>query len=334
MTGPVTTAYQQLDAHTAQFEQRATQQTTQALRRQLQQATQQITTIYLRLAGGLDQPLPGPARRPFADTCATIIAAVSINIRDTLRGLVALALNIGRQQATPYLPPGAEIVTTAAVLEWTQTLVGTVDDRARAQLLSAQAQPHISIPRTYRDVLNIIAQAMRALSLVERDTRWTVNNAINTGVREITDQAGIVRMWVAERDACLHCLAYSGQTAQPGQPYPTGLTYYIDPHSNLKPLNYDTVWGPTLHPSCRCMQRPYLGLQPDYPVHPWEAGPVGPDEALRREARRAVVRGQSGSDSLPARLRAADVLLSRGAGLPKSVEARSRAAVMAGRFGG
>lgn len=83
--------------------------------------------------------------------------------------------------------------------------------------------------------------------------------------------------------------------------------------------------------NCRCYQIPVPVLE-GYPVMPWETGPVHPSEALQREARRSVAKGMSGSDSLPARLRATSALLAVGAGLPKSVEAKARAAVRARRY--
>ena len=137
-------------------------------------------------------------------------------------------------------------------------------------------------------------------------------------------------MWVSERDACLHCLAYTGEIAQPRQPYRAGLTFYIDPDGNPKPISWDSVWAPPLHPNCRCRQEPVVDAT--YPLQPWETASTSPSDALKREAKRTVLMGRSGNDSQPARLRAASALLAIGAGLPKSVVARARAAVKVGRF--
>ena len=235
----------------------------------------------------------------------------------------------------PALTPGQIGAIDAARQQqldlWIATLAGTAQDRALAQLLSAQSAPLIGAPpSTYRDVVALIANMTKAVGQLERDVRWSVNAAINQGSAQVADDAGMARMWVAERDACLHCLAYAGEIAQPGQPYQAGLTFYIGPDGNPKPMDWKPVWGPPRHPNCRCRQEPVVDAT--YPLQPWETAATTPSDALKREARRSVLKGKSGYDSQAARLRAVSALLATGAGLPKSVEARARAAVRAGRF--
>jgi len=123
-------------------------------------------------------------------------------------------------------------------------------------------------------------------------------------------------MWVAERDGCLTCTALSGQIVKVGQRFPQNRTF------GDKPLLWRGFTGrPPRHPNCRCRVRPV-----------WGDG-QGAAVALRREARRSVVRGFSlPSESEAARLRAADRLLRRGAGLPPTVEDYGREAVRQGRF--
>jgi hypothetical protein len=323
---------------------------TNGLRRQLEQAARQITALYIRLAGSLTNPLPPLARAQFADAAARIIAAVQVDIRDDLWDMVLRALRIGQATAMQYVydatrRAAAEAHTQAQTLSdhaypaalWIYATASTIQDRTNATLLSAQSIPTIGLPASnYQEVQNWLAFAHRAVSQVERDVRWATNAAYNQGVREIADAAEMDRMWIAERDACLHCLAYSGEVAQTGRPYPTGLTYYIDPQGNPKPLKpYPAgfVWGPPLHPNCRCDQRPYAGVSLEYPIYPWESGLTTPSQALKREAKRAVLRGDSGSDSVPASLRAVSALLASGAtGLPVTVERRARRAVRTGVF--
>lgn len=236
---------------TVRLEEWAAATVTAKLRRALQEAARLITALYVILAGGVDRPLPQGSRRLFADEAARIIARVRFQDRDELWALVKQALALGARDAAVSGAVAAAAAVRPEVEDWIGNLVGTIVDRVLAVLSSAQAAPQIGTPpANYRDVVQTLALANRALSLVERDTRWAVNAAHNQGITEAANDAGVPRVWVAERDACLHCLAYAGQVAQPGQPYPTGLTFYIDPRGNLKPLSHDPVWGPPLHPNC------------------------------------------------------------------------------------
>lgn len=166
--------------------------------------------------------------------------------------------------------------------------------------------------------VSVVAQAgaklERAATRVEANVAYETTRAANDAVRDATPDGWRV-VWVAERDACLHCLAYAGVTAAPGALFPEGLTFADRPMAAHEPL-----LGPPRHPHCRC------SLQP---LHPTDAAV---SDGLKREARRSVLRGWSDHDSLPERLRAADRLLARGADLPKTVEARARRAVRDGRF--
>jgi len=320
-----------------ELEQLAVARVTGRLRRQLQLATQQILALYISLAGGLDQPLPGHLRRSFADAASAIIARVAVTGRDELWALVKQALATGARNAAVSEAVAAALAAGPGrpeVEDWVQSLVDTTTSRARAILTAAQALPHILQPADQRTVMTIVARANQALTTLERDTRWAVNAGYNQGVREATDDAGVARVWVAEFDACLHCLAYSGEVAGPGRPFPRDLTYYVGPDGNLKPLRHPPgllIWGPPLHPNCRCSTEPYLGSQ-GYPVAPWESEETSVAQALKREAARSVLRGEAGVDSQPALVRAASGLLSRGTSLPVTVQRRARKAIKAGRF--
>lgn len=339
-----------------QIELAAANAVTKALRQQLTNATRQITALYLRYTGSLTQPLPVLYRTLFADQATQIIAGVQVDIRDDLWRMVLRALRLGQLSAQPFITAtqtrAQDLVTytrdqiyaaieraqqqPGTTVEWMATIVAASQARAAAGLLAAQAAPSIGTPAgTYPEVLAWLNNAQQALTGLERDTRWATNAAFNQGVRELADLSGQSRMWIAERDACLHCLAYSGEIAPARQPYPAGLTYYIDPAGNPKPLKpypVGHVWGPPLHPNCRCFQRPTPYLE-GYPVMPWEIRLYTPAQALKREAARVVLRGAAGVDSLPARLRATSALLNRGSTLPKSVRERAARAVRRGRYG-
>lgn len=119
-------------------------------------------------------------------------------------------------------------------------------------------------------------------------------------------------VWVAERDACVRCLAHSGHYVEVGQPFPPGLSY------GRLSLD-DVVGGPPLHPHCRC----HLEVLND-PAYA---------AALRREADRSVLRGYSlESEPMSVRVDAAKRLVESGVDAPKSVIAVATRAVKNGRF--
>lgn len=147
--------------------------------------------------------------------------------------------------------------------------------------------------------------------------RGSISDAVNRGGNEgstaVADVAELATVWIAETDACVHCLAYSGVIAKPGEAFPGGLTY------GRKSYYPDAIKTPPRHPRCRCT------------VEPLVAGEFA--DALRREADRSVLRGFSlESESMTVRIDAAERLLERGVDAPKSVIAFSRRAVKAGEF--
>lgn len=336
-------------------EQQAAAVVTAELRSQLRTAAARIIALYVGVAGGTDRDIPPHLRREFAQAAGRIIAQVHADIRLQLWEMVLQALRAGQASALPFIDTlfadlrtysqmSYEQVLAQAqrppqtVADWIVQVVAITQARLNAQLLSASAAPTAGpLPQSFDQVMSWITQAEAALSGLERDTRWATNAAFNQAAREVADTARTSRMWIAERDACLHCLALSGTIAAPGEPFNASLTFYVGPEGLLKPLPVYPIgplWGPPRHPNCRCFVRPTPVLA-GYPLMPWEAPPpYTPAQALQREARRAVLRGTSGTESLPARLRAVDALLALGAGdVPRSVQQRARRAVAAGRFG-
>ena len=140
-----------------------------------------------------------------------------------------------------------------------------------------------------------------------------VNRAGNEGVTSIADERGAPTVWVAETNACVACLAYSGLVTKPGKSFPGGLTY------GRKSYFPDTVETPPRHPNCRCTVE--LLVSQEYA------------DALRREADRSVLRGFSlESESMGTRIDAADRLIGKGVTAPKSVKAFAAKSIKAGKF--
>jgi hypothetical protein len=165
-----------------------------------------------------------------------------------------------------------------------------------------------------------VAAANGVVTDVERAARWLTNREVNNGAAQVATALDAGTMWIAERNACLVCIALAGVIADPGSSFPADATFGARPMA---------VWPdgvlerPPRHPNCRCRITPWLGSGTDYSL----------SDALRREARRSVLKGWSlPSESENARLQAADRLLQVGANLPTSVEEQARRAVRVGHF--
>lgn len=147
---------------------------------------------------------------------------------------------------------------------------------------------------------------------VERAIVSAVNEASNDAIAATAIRAGLPLVWVGERDACVHCLAYTGQVSATGT-FPEGLTF------GGKPLRHTSAVKCPLHPNCRCRLRPLVASEFA--------------EALRREAERSVLRGYSlPSESMASRIAAAERLIERGTDAPASVVAFAQRSIKAGKF--
>jgi hypothetical protein len=168
---------------------------------------------------------------------------------------------------------------------------------------------------TKRDLMSVVGKVSAAKSYAEGQVRWTANEGINAGTSAVAKRLGRRLLWVAERDACLGCLAHAGWSVKPGETFPPGLTF------GDKPVREDGVPHPPLHPGCRCQVRVWDG--PAGPP-PGDRSSTSQAARLAAEARRSVVYGWTAYESHAATVRAMDRLLRAGAGLPASVERRAR----------
>lgn len=184
---------------------------------------------------------------------------------------------------------------------------------SRARL--AQAKALLREAKTLEQAQQAVALASPQ-SRVEAVARTATNSASNKALNAVAEEdEQLVQVWQAERDGCVHCLAYQGQRRLRGG-YPGGLTF------GKKPLKTERVSEPPLHPNCRCTQ---LILDID------SAAAV--QAGLLREAKRSVLRGWAvESESTSVRVDAARRLLAKSPAMPKSVEAYARKAVAKGAF--
>lgn len=231
------------------------------------------------------------------------VGAVDLGVDRALRGLEPEDIRKGRG-------PGP-------VLE-----VPDLDQVTRVRLDSARDLTGDLALDTKRDLMAVMGRISTVRSRAEGQVRWTAYEGMSAGTSAVAERLGQSLIWVAERDACLHCLAHAGWSVAPGDTFPAGLTY------GDRPLQEGGVLYPPLHPGCRCQVRLYAG-EPGAPDP--DRSSLDPAARLAAEARRSVVYGWTAHASGAATLRAMDRLLRRGAGLPPSVERRARELVRAGQ---
>lgn len=280
----------------------------------------QVTAEYVRDFGSLDAD-PDPARlRAFQARLASRLGSLPRGpSASRLLGQLADARQFGVDQAArdigaderPASRPGR---LSRDITREARAMTARVTDHqdAARRLLSANG---IS---GYSDVVAVVARARQSLTALDRTVRWAANRSIAEGASEVAERENVSRVWVPEREACLHCLKYAGQVAKAGEDFPAGLTF------GDKPLDEDPVPNPPLHPNCRCRIQLWRG--------DGREGEVTFPEGLVREAERVVLLGRSEHASEPARLRAAEALLNQNPTAPKTVKKKAAAAVRAGRF--
>lgn len=200
-------------------------------------------------------------------------------------------------------------------------LIGGVDGNLLGRLDVALRDARTLPLDNMSDAARVAAGATRVVNGSKADARWAANRALSAGVAAEAQKQDARILWVAERNACLHCLAYSGVAVEPGALFPTGLTF--DSH----PLKGDPVPYPPLHPNCRCRVDVYKGPDSSKNRSAMDAASV-----LQREAERSVARGLTDYASVPKALSAAGRLLKAGSQLPPTVIRRARRDVERGKF--
>lgn len=228
--------------------------------------------------------------------------------------LAAVSEAFGRGRAS-----AVDLVDAAAGPLERKTLDKTPSKRARKPLLGTDELAADLVAKAQllaalgNGIDTFAAPVLGVGTLFQNRVTEAINAGGNEGVRTVAKAAGVPVVWIAETNACVHCLAYAGQVADAGKKFPGGLTF------GAKSYFPDAVATPPRHPNCRCTLEP-LNDQ-------------GYADALQREAERSILRGFSlESESMKVRLDAAQRLLDRGTNAPKSVQDYARRAVKAGSF--
>jgi hypothetical protein len=282
------------------------------LRSRVQRIIAQALAAFARLPEGADiEPLLASIREQ--------LGQLGVNVTDALLADFAAAQALGVEHGNAQAFDVRDDVKPKAELPADVLAAATgVNAAVKAKLLDAAGK--LVGVRNLPELVAGLSRANMAVTAIEIAAKWGVNRAAASGVATVAREVGASRLWVGERDACLHCTAYMGQVADGVAPFAGGLTFA------KKPLSSDPVPNPPLHPNCRCRISLYR--------HEWSRpGQVSVPDALKREARRSVARGFSlPTESEASRLSAADRLLLNGAGLPKTVEERARRDVERGAF--
>lgn len=193
------------------------------------------------------------------------------------------------------------------------TVVAELDAVVSAEMSAASTLAGSLALDTEADATAVAAKVIGAGKRAEAGAAWAANRARNADTAADAARRGLALLWVAEVDACLHCLAYAGEVTEPGRDFRRGLTFYLDPAGNPKPIERDELPYPPLHPRCRCDVRIYDAV-----------GSPGLPDTLKREAQRAVALGRSAYASDAAARRAANNLLRGVTLLPRTVVRRGR----------
>lgn len=230
-------------------------------------------------------------------------------------------VRLGRQNAMDDMPPDArrEALNRLPKKASVSSPAYDVDKEINAKVMESVRGVYAETMGS-ADIDTAISSVKAAETGSRRTFTWNVHRSHSIGVVAESKDAGASVIWVPERGACLHCLAYAGEVQAAGVEFPIGLSY--DPSGGLSYPRSGTLIGPPLHPGCRCHIRTYFGgpaMRPSSSIPD-----AGLPDALKREARRTVALGRSEFASDPKAADAAARLLRYGADLPKSVETRSR----------
>jgi hypothetical protein len=271
-------------------------------------------------------PLPAAARDQVVRQLVAELQQASIAVRDLAPLLEqeaehALAVGVkhaGEQLGLPVDP------AKVALDEIAQSLIDATPKAAAAHIARATAM--LEQAATGMDLQTAVTEAQRAVTTVDTGSRYLTNHTANDAVRQVAVRRGEQLLWIAERDACVVCLALAGHLADPNE----GVGF--DETATYGPYHAPEVWPPGMplmrpprHPHCRCQVCIWLGAAPGQPSFP---------ERLKHEAARSILKGWSRpSESNRVRLKAAEKLLSTGGrGLPKSVQEEAARSVARGRF--
>lgn len=287
-------------------------------------------TAWVQAFGGVDQPATaGDAlRRILAAARAAvrrILGRIADRAPDRLAAVLPQALTLGVRHGAEFAEAASgrrvRAVTTPRVGRPLRKEAARVGDLVRERQDRALFLLHPDRTTRWAHALAGLGVGRAALAAVRAHVAWVVNTAVSEGADTMARAVASARVWVAEVDACVRCLSYTGRVVAVDQPFPGGLSW--DPRQRR--LRAAPVDGPPLHAHCRCRALPWNGA--------WTTEGVPFPLALQREAHRSIAYGRARpSESRAARLRAVRELLRTEPDLLPAVDARARRALRTGDF--
>lgn len=266
-----------------------------------------IARAWVTLFGSTTAPADPQTLPRFVRQVRVALRAVDGDPSEPVRDMLPDALELGTSSAAGLLdvdvdPPDPSDDLAADV----DDLADVVDEAV------SDAEDRLTAVRDWDGATAVIGDLKAAEHRADAKARAVVVRGVSEGVDHVAEVTGSERIWIAEREgACLECLAYQGHVVAAGEEFPGGLTFRVSDKVRFP----DPIPGPPRHPHCRCHTALYR--------HEWTPeGETSFQDALKREAQRAVLRFDAG-ESEPALRRAADGLLTRGTRLPKSVQERA-----------
>ncbi|MEC3974744.1 hypothetical protein [Amycolatopsis sp. H20-H5] len=324
--------------------------------------------LWARLFGKPSTRADGDQLQSLVEQLTTRLVGIGIDPVDALLHHAQRARLLGADQGAreagfPVVPdPGP-------VADRTREAVVKAVRHAREKLESGAADLAQLREASLAEVLRRASVARQASAILAKTARTTFNDELNAGIRVAAKAAGARLVWVAERDACVQCLALSGQVIDVDGEFDWRRTFGKKAYKPPGPL-----LGPPRHPNCRCRLTPWFGHDTEGAVsvtHDWagaiadakanndpvaeaaarKAAAAARDSAafdlpaaLRREAERSILNGYAlPSESESVRVQAADKLLARigqqknapapsGWRVPASVKKRAERALTKGTF--
>ena len=170
-----------------------------------------------------------------------------------LRGDLVVAYRLGRSHAVAQLGLPAD---AAARVKLAPAALAALPPDVEDAILALEQKAIDQLERSRRlfedaedlDAVLLGIDAARLAELrAEQGLVSLVHERINAGTADVATEAGAKLVWLAERDACLNCAAYSGRIRK-GASFPWGLTF-SDPPRPLKQWKQN-LEGPPIHPWC------------------------------------------------------------------------------------
>lgn len=321
MTQPTIDGTSTPDAETLAFEEEVLRRVTGSVSAGLDELVRVILAAFEATAAVLGGALTDEQAKEFGRGIASRIEAITWEeMRPALGEAAVTAHRLGVQRAAErFISPDEQVKARSTKTPRRRKTI-PIDANLRADLREAAKVAKTGI-KTATDAATVAGKVRKGKARAEGSARWTANEGINAGTSDVARKMALRLIWVAERNACLHCLAHAGYVTEPGKLFP-GVSF--DPAARGIPA----VEYPPLHPNCRCQTR-----TTDAPAGspPRDRSSLSPAARLAAEARRSVVYQWTEHASEPAAIRAAEALLAAGADLPASVEARARAQVRAAK---